>query len=96
MDQQRVEKLIQRWKDFAARQNDPEKFIINSDTERARLLAEGVLHNEDNHGYKYCPCRLISKDPVADAKLICPCNFKSQKTWKEKKECWCSLFCMIK
>jgi ferredoxin-thioredoxin reductase catalytic subunit len=92
MDQQRIEKVIKRWKDFADRQRGPGEFKINNDLERVKLLAEGVLNNEDNHGFKYCPCRLISKDPVADAKLICPCNFKDQKTWKEKGECWCSLF----
>lgn len=92
MDQQKINKTIKTWKDFADRQRRPEEIKINDDSERVRLLAEGVLSNEDNHGFKYCPCRLISKDPVTDAKLICPCNFKNQKTWQEKGECWCSLF----
>lgn len=56
------------------------------------MLADGVLNNEKNHGLKYCPCRLRTKDFDKDIKLICPCNFKSQNTWKEKGECWCSLF----
>ncbi len=92
MDQPGLKTIIKRWKDFANRQKGPESFKVNGDLKRVNLLAEGVLNNENNHGFKYCPCRLISKDPVEDAKLICPCNFKRQKTWPEKGECWCSLF----
>jgi len=92
MDQQRIERTINIWNDFAGRQKGPEKFELNHDFERVQLLAEGVLGNEKNHGFKYCPCRLITGDRAADARLICPCNFKSQKTWQEKGECWCSLF----
>lgn len=96
MDKSRIEKTIKKWQDFAARQEEPEKIKINPDRERVELLAVGVLNNEDNHGLKYCPCRLSSGDKNADAKLICPCNFKAQKTWQEKRECWCSLFCLKK
>jgi len=92
MDKSRIEKIISIWKDFADRQTGSEKFKLNPDMERIKLLAEGVLGNEDSHGFKYCPCRLTIGDKEADARLICPCNFKSQKTWKEKGECWCSLF----
>lgn len=92
MDKQRIEKIIQRWTDFANRQESPDKFKINPDKERVELLAEGVLNNEDNHGFKFCPCRLTTGNIEADTKLICPCNFKTQKTWQEKGECWCSLF----
>jgi len=92
MDKQRIDKIIIKWKEFADRQEEPEKFKLNPKTDIVQLLAEGVLNNEDSHGFKYCPCRLATGDKVADAKLICPCNFKSQKTWQEKGECWCSLF----
>ena len=92
MDRQRIEKVIGIWKEFSSRQEEPEKFKLNPDIKRVEILAEGILNNEDNHGFKYCPCRLATGEKEADAKLICPCNFKSQKTWKEKGECWCSLF----
>ena len=92
MDKQKIENTIKRWQDFADRQETHNKFIINSDKERVELIAEGVLNNEDNHGFRYCPCRLTSGDKEADTKLICPCNFKAQKIWQEKGECWCSLF----
>jgi ferredoxin-thioredoxin reductase catalytic subunit len=92
MDKQRIDKLIDRWQDFTGRQEEPEKFRINPDSERVRLLAEGVLNNEDNHGFKYCPCRLASGNKEVDVRLICPCNFKLQETWEKGGECWCSLF----
>jgi len=92
MDRTKIEKIIAKWQDFADRQEGPEKFKINPDRIRVELLAEGVLSNEDRHGFKYCPCRLTSGDKEADTKLICPCNFKAQKIWREKGECWCSLF----
>lgn len=92
MDQSRVEKQIKIWQDFANRQKEPDKFHLNPEATRVRLLAEGVLNNEDNHGLKYCPCRLTTGDKKADTKLVCPCNFKAQKTWREKGECWCSLY----
>jgi ferredoxin-thioredoxin reductase catalytic chain len=92
MDKQRIDKIIAIWEEFAGRQKDPGKFKLNSDAEKVRLLAEGVLNNEDNRGFGYCPCRMTIGDKNADVNLICPCNFKLQKTWKEKGECWCSLF----
>lgn len=92
MDKRRLDNTIKRWQDFANQQEAPNKLKINPDKERVELLAEGVLNNEDNHGFKYCPCRLNSGNKELDAKLICPCNFKAQKTWQEKGECWCSLF----
>ena len=92
MDKQRIKNIIKNWTDFADRQETPEKIKINPDLERVKLLAEGVINNENNHGFKYCPCRLSSGNKADDIKLICPCNFKAQKIWQEKGECWCSLF----
>lgn len=95
MDKQKIEKIISIWRGFVDRQTEAEKFKLNPDMERVRLLAKGILNNEDSHGFKYCPCRLKTGDKGVDANLICPCNFKSQKTWKEKGECWCSLFVRV-
>ena len=67
-------------------------FMLNPDKKRVNMLVTGVFNNEKNHGLKYCPCRLRTKDFDKDLLLICPCNFKAQKTWQEKGECWCSLF----
>ncbi len=70
------------------------KFRLNPDKKKIKMLIEGVINNEQNHGLKYCPCRLITKDFVEDLKLVCPCNFFIHETYKNKKngECWCGLF----
>jgi len=75
---------------FAA-QNE---FRVNPDSERVNTLLDGLAANEEKHGLRYCPCRLISKDFAEDSKLVCPCNFLIHETYKgiEQGECWCGLF----
>jgi ferredoxin-thioredoxin reductase catalytic subunit len=68
------------------------EFQVNPDKEKVDMLLEGVFSNEKNHGLKYCPCRLITKDFKEDLLLVCPCNFIVHDTYKEKGECWCGLF----
>ena len=80
--------LVKVWEKFTGG-ND---FILNPSREKVEMLADGVLNNEKNHGLKYCPCRLRTGDFDKDLLLVCPCNFKIQKTWREKGECWGSLF----
>jgi len=74
-----------------AKKND---FQVNPDKEKVAMLLEGMFNNEKNHGLRYCPCRLITKDRVEDLKLICPCNFLIHDTYNDKNdgECWCGLF----
>ena len=67
-------------------------FVLNPDKERVELLMMGMVENETNHGLKYCPCRMTTENFEEDLKLVCPCNFKIQKVWREQGECWCSLF----
>ena len=76
------------WKRFSEKGD----FKLNPDGEHVAMLAKGVLHNEEKHGLRLCPCRLRDGTREADLKLICPCNFKAQDTWKEKGMCWCGLF----
>lgn len=68
------------------------EFEVNPDGEKVKMLLEGIFNNEKNHGLKYCPCRLITKDFEEDLKLVCPCNFLAHDTYREKGECWCGLF----
>ena len=70
------------------------EFQVNPDRERVDLLLEGIFNNESNHGLKYCPCRLRTKDFAEDLKIVCPCNFLVHETYKgvAKGECWCGLF----
>jgi ferredoxin-thioredoxin reductase catalytic chain len=92
IDKSLMEKQISIWQEWVARQPQNNKFTLNPDKEVVERLAEGVLKNEQNRGLKFCPCRMTLGDKEADKKLVCPCNFRSQKTWREKGECWCSLF----
>ena len=83
--------VIGWWKDWADKQGS-DKFVLSSDKEIVDDVATGVLENEKTKGFKYCPCRLPTGDKKKDLELICPCNFKIQETWKDRGECWCSLF----
>jgi ferredoxin-thioredoxin reductase catalytic subunit len=73
---------------------DNNEFRINPNEKKVNLLFDGIFENEQNHGLKYCPCRLKSKDFQEDMKIICPCNFLVHETYKGKDrgECWCGLF----
>ena len=70
------------------------EFEVNPDADKVGLLLTGIFENEKNHGFKFCPCRLRTKDWEEDLKLICPCNFPIHETYKGVKdgECWCGLF----
>lgn len=70
------------------------EFQVSPDKEKVGMLLEGMFNNEKNHGLRYCPCRLTTKEREEDLKLICPCNFLIHETYKDKKdgECWCGLF----
>jgi len=70
------------------------EFQVNPDRERVDMLLDGVFSNEKNHGLKFCPCRLRTKDFEEDLKLVCPCNFRIHETYKDiaDGECWCGLF----
>jgi len=85
------EELIKIWERFTEN-ND---FKLNPDNKIVKMIAEGVLENEKNHQLKLCPCQLRDNTKERDLELLCPCNFKTQKTWKEEGRCWCSLFLKI-
>ncbi|KPJ64066.1 hypothetical protein AMJ44_13455 [candidate division WOR-1 bacterium DG_54_3] len=67
------------------RLSEKNEFQVNPDQDKVKSLIQGVTENERNHGMKYCPCRLITKDFEEDLKLVCPCNFRIHETYKEKK-----------
>ncbi len=70
------------------------EFRVNPDQKKVEMLLEGLFENERNHGLKYCPFRLTTKKFKEDLKLICPCNFRSHETYRNREdgECWCGLF----
>lgn len=82
----------EKFMDSIEKFTEKNEFQVNPDRKKVNLLLEGIFNNEKNHGLKYCPCRLITKDFEEDLKLVCPCNFLIHDTYKEKGECWCGLF----
>ncbi|MFQ5976114.1 MAG: ferredoxin-thioredoxin reductase catalytic domain-containing protein [Candidatus Hydrothermarchaeales archaeon] len=82
------EKLKEIFKEFA----DGQEFELNPDEKHLNMVLEGVLANEKSIGLKYCPCQLRSGDFDTDLKLLCPCNFKLQETYRNEARCWCGLF----
>ena len=97
MGEKEIDNLIKIWEEFVDNQKTNEdSFILNPDKQAVKRLAKGMLFNEKKHGLKYCPCRMTTGNREEDLKLICPCNFKIQNAWKEKGECWCSLFVKAK
>jgi len=82
------EELIKLWEDWTEK-ND---FILNPDRDFVEKLAEGVLKNEKDKGFRFCPCRIGDGSYEKNVDLLCPCNFKTQSTWSEKGRCWCGLF----
>jgi len=80
--------VLEAFEQFASEQD----FVLNPEEEKVDLLVKGVVENETRHGLKYCPCRVTTGNSEEDLALVCPCNFRVQKTWDEKNECWCGLF----
>jgi len=70
------------------------EFQVNPDRERVDLLLKGIFANEKNHGLKFCPCRLRTKDREKDLRIVCPCHFTVHETYKgiADGQCWCGLF----
>lgn len=81
--------VIKAWKKFT----EGKEYQLNPDPAHVAMIAKGVLVIEKQVGFKLCPCRLQTRNMEKDITLLCPCNFFSHKTWKEKGECWCGLFC---
>jgi len=67
-------------------------FMLNPDKKHTDFALEGVLKNEKETGLRFCPCQIRTENFEKDITLLCPCNFKVQKTWTEKDRCWCGLF----
>lgn len=76
------------WERFA----EKNEFMLNPDKEHVDTVLKGVFSNEEKFGLKLCPCRLRDGTRARDLTLICPCNFKSDATWRDKGMCWCGLF----
>lgn len=84
-----IEETIKILEEFVKTRED---FKLNTNLDIVQKLVKGILYNQKRYGLKFCPCRIQTKDREKDLKLVCPCNFKMQKSWQQKGECWCGLF----
>jgi ferredoxin-thioredoxin reductase catalytic subunit len=80
--------LIKAWGRFT----EGKDFKLNPDNAHVEMVAEGVLKNRKEYGLGLCPCRLSDGTKERDMELICPCKFKTHRTWESEGRCWCGLF----
>ena len=68
-------------------------YHLNGDVEFTKKLVEGLLINEQRHGYQACPCRLSSESGKKDEDLdiICPCDYRDPDL-SEYGCCYCALY----
>ncbi|MBW2966215.1 ferredoxin:thioredoxin reductase [Candidatus Woesearchaeota archaeon] len=66
-------------------------YIIQPSTKILAVIIKGLLHNIKKHGYRYCPCRKPTGNPVEDKKIICPCIYHKDEI-KNDGYCKCLLY----
>jgi ferredoxin-thioredoxin reductase catalytic subunit len=66
-------------------------FVYNPDTEVVDRVLEGMAKRKAKTGKAFCPCRLVSGNDEADAKIVCPCAFHEDEI-REQGMCHCRLF----
>jgi len=66
-------------------------FKLNPDKKIVDIILKGLLKNEKEYGFRYCPCRPLLGDKEEDQKKICPCFWHKDEIKKEG-HCKCLLF----
>ena len=66
-------------------------YTLNPDREILEGIIEGLTINEERLGYWSCPCRMPSGDRLADADIICPCEYRDPDL-EEYGRCFCALY----
>ncbi|MBP5233707.1 MAG: ferredoxin:thioredoxin reductase [Planctomycetes bacterium] len=84
LDEQRI------FNDLAAYAKDKD-FVFNPDASVRDRVIRGLAVRESKTGHRYCPCRLTSKDPEQNAKIVCPCAFHLEELARDG-HCHCQLF----
>ncbi|RQD81124.1 MAG: ferredoxin:thioredoxin reductase [Methanocalculus sp. MSAO_Arc2] len=88
MDELEAARLIRDWAERYARKMG---WILNPDAKQLDAVIRGLARKLTRHGERYCPCRIMTKDPDIDEKIICPCIHHIDEIEKEGK-CHCNLF----
>ncbi|MFC1628554.1 ferredoxin-thioredoxin reductase catalytic domain-containing protein [Gemmatimonadota bacterium] len=66
-------------------------YFLNPDIDFVLDLMEGLLKNEERHGYQACPCRLPDGTREQDLDIICPCDYRDPDV-SEFGACYCALY----
>ena len=84
LDEQRV------YDDLAAYAQG-KNFTLNPDAAVRDRVIRGIALRETKTGRRYCPCRIVGKDPEQNAKIVCPCAFHLEEIARDG-QCHCQLF----
>jgi len=79
---------IRAWAQNYAEKNG---WVLNPDKEVLDRVIRGLARNEQKFGYRYCPCRLRSRDEEKDKAIICPCIYHRDEIAKDG-HCHCMLY----
>lgn len=84
-------------RDFNELKGEMEKYAkkhgikLNQNQKIVESIIKGLLINEKNHGFRFCPCRKLSGDFKEDWRKICPCAWHWDEIDKDGR-CHCGLF----
>jgi ferredoxin-thioredoxin reductase catalytic subunit len=84
---EKIEKIIEGYEKYAKNSG----FKLNPDKKLVLMIVKGLLDNQEKHGARYCPCRILTGDKAKDVKIICPCAYHRDEI-KEMGHCHCGLF----
>lgn len=79
--------LYQRLK----REGEAAGYYLNPDVDFVLDLMDGLLTNEQRHGYQACPCRLADGVREQDLDIICPCDYRDPDL-DDYGACYCALY----
>jgi ferredoxin-thioredoxin reductase catalytic chain len=64
---------------------------LNPDAKIVEALIEGLSRRKVKFGDYYCPCRIVTGNAEADARMVCPCATHEAEI-AETGKCHCALF----
>jgi len=65
--------------------------VYYPDPETVERVVRGLAKRQAKTGHAYCPCRLVTGNAEADAKIVCPCAYH-RKEIETQGYCHCRLF----
>ena len=84
MDKKQIKEAYKKYADSKGFKLNPDKKIVD-------IVITGLLRNEKNYGFRYCPCRPVTRKKKEDKPKICPCKWHKEEIEKDG-HCKCWLF----